>query len=66
MMQHNVVLFFIIIPLVISILLGFLFYQKMFKNLKALVAVTESFGKGELAAAVHIETKDEIGLVIEA
>ncbi len=66
MMQRNIVLFFIIIPLVISILLGFLFYQKMFRNLKSLVAVTESFGKGELVAAVQIDTKDEIGLVVEA
>ncbi len=65
-MRHNVVILFIITPLVISILLGFLFYRKMFKNLKSLVAVTESFGKKEFAAAVHIDTKDEIGLVVEA
>ena len=45
MMQHNVVFFFIIIPLVISVLLGVLFYQKMFRNLKSMEEIGEAVGQ---------------------
>lgn len=57
---------FVIIPIILVAVLGVLFYRSLFKNLNSLLKGIELHGKGDYSIIFQIETKDEIGLIIEA
>lgn len=64
--SFTLVMFFVIVPTILVLLFGLLFYRILFKNLKPLLKGIELHGKGDYTTTVQIDTKDEIGLVIEA
>lgn len=64
--SSKLVTFFVIIPFIIVLLVGLVFYRILFKNLRPLLKGIELHEKGDYTATIQTDIKDEIGLVIDA